>query len=484
MKFSSGKIGFFDSITFRVSSTLLIVIVIAELVAGAVWYFDNEEVKKNNANKIIHTMVDSVIETYQYFQLLPVNYRHLILNQLMDAGGSRFFISINNRYIPNENVTDLPLTNWLSDVAAASLREKLKSPSNIAVAVTQRESVRVFNSALQLDELPEIWTKYSLVLGELDLPILVIQIQLSPQEWFYIASVLPIPFSSLSTSFMEARQLVFLALTSLLLMLCTAWLLQREFRPIRALAKAATLMGTQLSVMAIDESGSRETRAAVHAFNKMNNRVKSYIRDREMLFSAISHDLKTPLAALKLRTEMLEDEAVKERFEKLLNEVEMMTNGALQCIRETDIHEDQIDIDIEELLMGCADHFNRQETFVELADDIANIPSYMGKPVAIKRCIYNVIENGVKYGRNVSVSFNETAKSLILNVRDYGPGIDPKLLEKVFEPYYRVHPNDANGSGLGLTIARSIARTHGGDLQIKNHSQGGLEVSIQLSKEL
>lgn len=90
-----------ESITFRVCSTLLVVIIIAELIAGAVWYFDNEDAKRHNARQTVLTMVDSVTETYTYFRSLPMNYRHLILSQLMEAGGTRFFISINHRYIPN-----------------------------------------------------------------------------------------------------------------------------------------------------------------------------------------------------------------------------------------------------------------------------------------------------------------------------------------------------------------------------------------------
>lgn len=185
-----------ESITFRVCSTLLVVIIIAELIAGAVWYFDNEDAKRHNARQTVLTMVDSVTETYIYFRSLPMNYRHLILSQLMEAGGTRFFISINHRYIPNENVASIPMTQWLSQIAKDALVQKLSrhtdAPPTITVSVTEREAIRVFNSAISLNELPDIWTQYSLVLGELDLPILVIQIQLSSQEWFYIATVLPI----------------------------------------------------------------------------------------------------------------------------------------------------------------------------------------------------------------------------------------------------------------------------------------------------
>ncbi|ELR63582.1 Integral membrane sensor signal transduction histidine kinase, glucose catabolism cluster [Photobacterium marinum] len=473
---------YFKSISFRVGVTLLVVIVIAELIAGAIWFQANEESKKENITSTMLNISSAASETYNYFKSLPVNYRHLILNQLREAGGTRFFISINNTYVPNENIAGYNFTHWLSELTEKELKNKMASAKNIRVSITRREDIRVFNSGIKLDELPEIWTKYSLVLGELNLPILVMQIEMSDQEWFYIASVLPVPFSSLSTQFLDQRQLIFLGITSILLMLGTAWILQREIRPVKSLAKAATLMGSQLVVTEIKEEGSKETRAAVHAFNKMNRRVRAYIRDREMLFSAISHDLKTPLACLKLRTEMLDDDNTKKRFEKLLNEVDLMLKGALQCIRETDIHEESEWIDISQLIGTCVEYYNRESLRITL-----NSPPevrYVGKPVAIKRCVYNLVDNAVLYGGKVDISVSDSDDCLEITIRDYGPGIENKLLEKVFEPYFRAEQLDVHGSGLGLTISRSIARSHGGDLKLNNHPCQGLEAHLILSREV
>lgn len=476
------RLGYFKSITFRVGITLLVTIVIAELLAGVIWYQTNAATKEENAKNTMLNISNAAADTYNYFQSLPINYRHLILNQLREAGGTRFFISINNKKIDIDDIPDLTFTQWLSEFTANVLFERLSLAKNVHVTITRRDDIRVFNSGIKLAELPEIWTKYSLVLGELDLPIVVMQIEMSDQEWFYIASVLPVPFSSLTSQFIDKRQLLFLAVTSILLMLCTALILQREIRPIKSLAKAATLMGAQFTTTEIKEEGSKETRSAVHAFNKMNRRVRAYIRDREMLFSSISHDLKTPLACLKLRTEMLDDEKTKLRFEKLLNEVDLMLKGALQCIRDTDIHEEPEWIDIQQLLNNCADYYNRDTHCVELID-LQHV-KYLGKPIAIKRCIYNVIDNAVLYGIRVDIHIKDSPDSLKLIIRDYGPGIDNKLLEKVFEPYYRANRDDDKGSGLGLTISRSIARSHGGDLKLSNHQEQGLEVQLLFARDV
>ncbi|MEJ2766101.1 ATP-binding protein [Photobacterium sp. MCCC 1A19761] len=475
------KTGFFKSITFRVVITLLTTILIAELLAGLIWYQTNNAAKEESARHTIANITKAAADTYNYFQYLPVNYRHLILNQLREVGGTRFFISINHRYIEMDAVTDLSFTDWLTVFAAQQLNQQVGADRHVAVTITRREDIRLFNSGIKLAELPEIWTKYSLVLGELDLPIVVMQIKISEQEWFYIASVLPVPFSSLTSQFIDQRQLLFLAVASALLMFGTAWVLQREIRPIKSLAKAATLMGSPLTVAEIAEAGSNETRSAIHAFNKMNRRVKAYIRDREMLFSAISHDLKTPLACLKLRTEMLDDARTRQRFEKLLDEVDLMLKGALQCIRDTDIHEEPEWIDIQQILQGCADYHNRQQPRVTIYP--AQPKPYLGKPIAVKRCIYNVIDNAVLYGDRVEVRVTDSADALHLRIRDHGPGIDHKLLEKVFEPYYRAGRKDDTGSGLGLTISRSIARSHGGDLKLRNHDEQGLEVELCFARD-
>ncbi|QUJ70129.1 two-component sensor histidine kinase (plasmid) [Photobacterium sp. GJ3] len=471
----------FSSITFRIGATLLIVIIIAELIAGLIWYQSNASKEVDNLKKTMESLMSNAADTYNYFHALPVNYRYLILNQIREMGGTRFFISINQRLLPTTPLAQNSRTDILLSTASQILHQKIRKTNQIHVALSKRQDLRVFNSGIKLDALPEIWASYSLALGDMDLPIVVMQVQMSDNEWFYLAATLPVPFSTLSPQFIDQKQLIFLGISSLLLVLCTVWLLRQEIRPIRRLAKAATLMGGQLYVEEVAEEGSLEARAAVRAFNKMNRRVRSYIRDREMLFGAISHDLKTPLACLKLRTEMLDDEQAKARFEKILDEFDLMLKGALQCIRDTDIHEEPEWIDITQVLEQCASYYNRNEHTVTFSADTPML--YLGKPLAIKRCLYNIVDNAVKYGEKVDISMRSTEIDIQIQFRDYGPGLDKKWAEKVFEPYFRVNPQDELGSGLGLTISRSIARSHGGDLTLHNHPEQGLVVDIRLTSD-
>ncbi|WP_273857084.1 ATP-binding protein [Photobacterium sp. GSS17] len=495
---------FYQSITFRIGITLFGAILVAELLAGVIWYQTSAASREVSAQHTLMNVAEAASETYLYFESLPKNYRHLILNQLRESSGTRFFISINQNPLNIDPIQDISLLPRLTGFVEQAITNQFSGLSNVRVVITDKDNIRLFNSGIRLSELPEIWTRYSLSLGELDLPILVMQLEMAENEWFYIASAIPLPESVLTEPIISQRQLIFLFLASVMLMLCISQIIRRELKPVKSLAKAAALTGSPLSLPELEESGSNETRSAIHAFNKMSRRVKAYIRDREMLFSALSHDLKTPLACLKLRTEMLENDTTKKQFEKLLNEVDIMLTGALQCLRETNIHEESEWLDLQTLLGDCAEYFNQQaerncrleprtlnswgnpnswgNLFPSVNIRCEQPVSLLAKPLALKRCIFNVVENAVKYGERVEIDVCEQQSSILLTFRDYGPGIPKKMQEKVFEPYCRAGRKDANGSGLGLTIARSIARTQGGDLVLKNHAAQGLIVELTLSR--
>ncbi|GLO63505.1 two-component sensor histidine kinase [Vibrio sp. MACH09] len=458
-----------QSLVARTSLMLLMVILVAQLLAGLIWFQQSAQKEQQGLKSTVSSLVLSASSTISFFSSLPLEYRHLVLNQLRNMGGTRFFVSLNSRELNVTPIPDSARKQLVLNEVRKVLEQELGNENNITVEFTTREELKVFSSGINIDDLPLLWAHYSLSFGDINPPILVIQIEVSPQEWFYLAAVLPAPYVSLESSFMDSKQIFFMILSALMLLVFTWLVIRSEIRPIRNLAKAATLMGSKLSVPEVKEEGSSELKAAVHAFNKMNRRVKSHLREREMLFGAISHDLKTPLACLKLRTEMLEDDVTRARFEKLLNEVDLMVKGALQCIRETDIHEDIESIDLNDILNMSTELYNRYAKNVTING--YQIKPYYGKPLAIKRCIQNLVDNGVKYGKEVAIEVEDSPSQVIMTFIDQGPGIDKKLLAKVFEPYYRVSSNNQEGSGLGLTIARSIARAHGGEVTLHSRTE-------------
>ncbi|MGF1682374.1 sensor histidine kinase [Photobacterium minamisatsumaniensis] len=470
---------FLQSMVARITLSMLAVIIVAEVFAGIVWFTTTSASKRDSAWQAMSAITSAAFETIDYFSDLPVNYRYLVLEQLRNVGGTRFFISINNRSLEIPSLVNHSLVPELEQRSMLLLREKLNAAEHdIVFTLTHRDDLLLFNSGIKLKELPALWKDYSLVLGELELPIAVVQVRLAQGEWLYLATVLPLSYSSLTETFIDGRQLVFLMIATVLLVGVSYILVQKEVRPFRSLARSATLMGAQMQIEEIKEEGSSETRAAIHAFNKMNRRIKAYLRDRDTFFNAISHDIKTPLACLKLRTEMLDDESTRLRFAKLLSEIEMMLNGALQCMKDNDIHEELAWIDINDLFEQCAAVYNKDSHRVALS--VAPQIKLYGKPLAIKRCVFNLVDNGVKYGDFVSVDVKSNEGSILIVIQDSGPGIEEGLLEKVFAPYFRAANEQVDGSGLGLSISRSIARAHGGDIQLESGLDSGLTVRMTL----
>ncbi|EGU46299.1 signal transduction histidine kinase [Vibrio ichthyoenteri ATCC 700023] len=477
--------GWSNSLAMRTSLFLLCVIILAQFLAGLIWYQHSSEKDQQGLKTTVNSLALSAASTISFFQTLPPEYRHLVLNQLRNMGGTRFFVSLNNHQIPVAPLPDSARKTMVISEVESVLHNELQDAPTIEVEFTRRDKLKVFNKELPIDELPLLWGHYSLSYGDLNPPILVMQVKVDQHAWFYLAAVLPAPYINLETSYFDIREWFTLFLSALVLLICTWVVVQREIRPIRRLAKAATLMSSRLNVPEVKEEGSAELKAAVHAFNKMNRRINSHIKDREMLFGSISHDLKTPIACLKLRAEMLDDDIERERFSRIANDLDLMVKGALQCIKETDIHEDIEPIDLQQLVAHIAAAIDPKGERILLKG--GSIAPYAGKPLAIKRCIQNLIDNAVKYGDKAEVTLEESAENLTVRIADQGTSLEPKnsdpnALDQLFQPYFRGH-TDQEGNGLGLTISQSIAKAHGGQLSLSVTERGGLCATLTFPRD-
>ncbi|MGC9402075.1 ATP-binding protein [Vibrio genomosp. F10 str. 9ZC157] len=471
-----------NSLAVRTSLFLLLVIMLAQILAGIIWYQHSSKRDQQGLITTVNSLARSASSTISFFQTLPSEYRHLVLNQLRSMGGTRFFVSLNNHEIPVKPLPQSARKTLVINEVESVLHNELEGTPDIKVEFTLRDDLRVFNNELSIDGLPLLWAHYSLSYGDLNPPILVMQVEVARGEWFYLAAVLPAPYAALETSYFELREWFTLLLSAVLLMLCTWFVVRREIRPIRQLAKAATLMSTRLKVPEVKEEGSTELRAAVRAFNKMNRRIDSHIKDREMLFGAISHDLKTPIACLKLRSEMLDDDKERERFTRITNDLDLMVKGALQCIKETDIHEEIEPIDIEQLLHHIASYVCEDPSLVTI-NGHANAP-FAGKPLAIKRCIQNLVDNALKYGKKANILLIDSVTELRITIEDKGTDVDSRVLEKLCEPYFRAASDiDQEGNGLGLTISQSIIKAHGGSLELTITQRGGLCATLLFPRD-
>ncbi len=254
-------------------------------------------------------------------------------------------------------------------------------------------------------------------------------------------------------------------------------------RPLKQLSDAAEALGKNIDRAPLDESGPLEVARAARAFNTMQARLVGYIRDRTRILAAMSHDLKTPITRLRLRSELLEEPQLKARFVRDLDEMETMVGATLDFLRGLENGEAMKPVDIMALLESL--QADMAETGAAVRIEGKSAAPYPGKPQALKRCLANLLDNAVNYGKSARIIVDDDESRLEIKIQDEGPGLPESELEKVFDPFYRTEHSrsrETGGTGLGLTIARSVAEAHGGRLVLFNRPEGGLEVRLTLSR--
>jgi signal transduction histidine kinase len=247
-------------------------------------------------------------------------------------------------------------------------------------------------------------------------------------------------------------------------------------RPLHVLAAAAQRLGRDVSAPPVPEAGPREVRAAARAFNEMQSSLRRFVEDRTQMIAAISHDLRTPITRLKLRAEFVDDDEQRTKMLADLDEMETMIAATLSFARDDMAREPRAAVDLAEMIAGLAADFGAiysgpERLIVQAA------------PTALKRAFANLLENAQAYAGEARVTVVGGHPSILVTIDDDGPGIPAADLERVFAPFYRVEGSrnrDTGGTGLGLAVARSALRAHGGDVQLENRTAGGLRVTVTL----
>jgi signal transduction histidine kinase len=253
--------------------------------------------------------------------------------------------------------------------------------------------------------------------------------------------------------------------------------------PLAELARAADAMGRGAQVAPLKERGARELRRATRAFNAMQERLNRYLDSRTRVLAAMSHDLRTPLTRLRLRVESIEDDTLRQRCVEDVDEMVRMVSGALSLFRGLNDEEQTVEIDINGLLAELQRQFGETGKRVSI-EGSARAP-FPGKPLTLKRCLTNLLDNALQYGTQATIAVEDGAQ-LIIRVLDDGPGIPDEALDQVFEPFFRLESSRnraTGGTGLGLSIARDIAQAHGGSLTLQNRTEGGLAAILTLPRD-
>jgi signal transduction histidine kinase len=281
--------------------------------------------------------------------------------------------------------------------------------------------------------------------------------------------------------------LIAAALGTILTGAAAAWLAGRVSRPLSALAYAADEVARGRTAPRLLAAGPDDLRRAAEAFNQMSDRVTRTLESHRQLLSAVGHDLRTPLAAMRITAEFVYDEDVRDRLTRNLDELQSLTEAVLSAARSGP-GEERRRVDLVTLIESVCDDLVELDLPVQV--DIQGLAPCSCRSSEIRRAVRNLIENAVRYGGSARVSLRTEPDSYVAVIDDDGPGIPENRLEEVFEPFMRLEDSRnaaTGGAGLGLTLARSIAREHGGDIVLENRKSGGrvtgLRASLRLPRE-
>lgn len=469
-----------QSLLGRLSLVMVAGLLVTQVAGSLIWATQLRAKAEVDTKAASQYLGQGAAGTIRFFRSLPPNYRSLLIQQFREMGGTRFYVHQNQAYVPVQQIAPQALAQTALATLGQTLRADLQQQGQFKLAFAWPDQLVVSPDGVRVGELPESWVRHILLLKPDPAPILVIQTELEPGNWLYLATLMPNPYFLSNNDPLSADRLALHGLSLAAAVLLSILVVRSITRPLAALSDAAEAFGKDENAPALPETGSREFVNTARAFGAMRERIARYIDDRERLFISISHDLRTPITRLKLRAELLDDDALRNEFEEDLDELDMMVKGALQCVKDSDIHENPAEVRLDALIRRMVRSAQLAGHSVRFDD--AGL-SVRGKPLALKRAIGNLLDNALFYGARAEVSVRAFDGWIEIAVRDHGPGVPEDAFPSLFEPYVRLaHGRESNdgGMGLGLGIARGVIEGHGGELVLANHPDGGLNAVIRL----
>ena len=271
---------------------------------------------------------------------------------------------------------------------------------------------------------------------------------------------------------------LWITLPGFLLILVAIIFLKNQTRPIVNLARAAEKFGKGEFVKEFRPTGAKEIRQAAYEFDRMRKRITVHLNQRSEMLSGISHDLRTPLTRLKLQLALLKQQDLAKKMSDDIEEMERMLNEYLEFSRHQK-NEETEKINLNNVIRDLVKKYENKHIDVSIDKDLEiNI-----RPNSIKRCLTNLMDNGLSYGKKLAIISNKTKKNLFIIIDDDGPGIAENEYQNVMKPFYRIDKSrgqNKSGVGLGLSIANDIVRSHGGNISLDKSPLSGLRVKISL----
>jgi len=271
---------------------------------------------------------------------------------------------------------------------------------------------------------------------------------------------------------------LWITLPGLLLITIAIMFLKNQTRPIVNLAKAAEKFGKGEFIKEFRPSGAREIRQAAYEFDKMRKRITIHLNQRSEMLSGISHDLRTPLTRLKLQLALLKQQDVAKKMSDDIEEMERMLNEYLEFAKYQKNEETET-VNLNDIIKDITKKYENKKINFSIEENL----EIKVRPNSIKRCLVNLTDNGLAYGKKVEIFAKKTANNVVIFVDDDGPGIPEKEYQNVIKPFYRIDKSrgqNKSGVGLGLSIANDIIRSHGGNISLNKSPLQGLRVKISL----
>lgn len=480
-----------NTIFIRLSFILTFSIIASLLISNSLWWLFISYDEKKNTQYEISYLADEIKEYINQLNALPQAQRESVLNTLNNIGesnytyGNVYSAELDHKVSYSHAIKyDEKETEFLSRLLNASLNRPISIFAINDVieeadysTEDEESNENLYNETL----LGSILT--SLLLDEETSNILiVIQTQLDDKQWLTLYTT-PLSERTHLADILSPLNIIII-LCSLPFIIIVLFIAVRWVNaPLSRLAKNAESIGRDILLKPKSLNNSPlEIQKIESALDIMQDRIINQITHSNEAFTAMSHDLKTPLTRMRIRAEMLDNPIIKDKFIEDIDRLEKMITGALNYIKQTEVKEEKCLIDMNALISSISDDardLGGEVTIQGVCNDY-----FLGYPQALRSCFTNLIENAIFYGQKAEVEIINLDSAIQITIMDSGPGIPKEDLKKVLTPYYRVDESrnlNTGGSGLGLSIANKAIQAHMGELAINNRKDlQGLNVEVTL----
>lgn len=381
------------------------------------------------------------------------------------------------------NISGRPSVDHTDHSGSGAIRDRIRSLAGAEDAVSF-EDVRVELHEVKAEMIPmpgvsaEMAEMHRAMVRDQLLAVeMQLSIGLSSGKWLNVGTRFHRP--PLQWPWLSA---VSFGLTAVIVLVAALWaVLSRMTGPLRRLSSAAERFGRGEDVEELKDTGPSEIRELTVTFNRMQERIARFVSDRTRLLAALSHDLRSPLTAIRVRAEMVEDDETRERIVSSTKEMQDMVEATMSFARGMATVGESEAVDLGEFVEQLCLEMQETGAPVKLVQSV-RMPASV-RTNAMRRGLRNVIENAVRYGGVANICLSETEDGARISISDEGPGIAEDQLERVFDPFVRLEKSrsrETGGTGLGLSIARTIIQAHGGSIKLQNNADGGLTAIIEL----